>query len=242
MKRIMEEAWGFATTTLTKEELKTLLLARGCTISTRRRGGDFKPNAKKQTLVDLLHTKLPVPPPHTSVSDFLMHADERAQAEGTAAVLAMSGQSATPRPVTTESNVSSSSDTSDSESDLPLNVVRSRLRVSRDASVAPPQDEDLSVADFLEKAQVDTGTVDESSDSDDGDSDNSQESVKDPEGVVCVGDKFVYSDYDEEGDSTLTVQRIVRGDLVYVEEDDDTLCLSYVRRKVREYIWYLNGI
>ena len=44
----------------------------------------------------------------------------------------------------------------------------------------------------------------------------------DEEGIVSVGDKFVYSD-EEEGDSTLTVRRIVRGGIVYVEEDDDTL-------------------
>ena len=32
---------------------------------------------------------------------------------------------------------------------------------------------------------------------------------------------------EEKGDSTLTVRRIVRGGIVYVEEDDDTLCLAY---------------
>ena len=37
----------------------------------------------------------------------------------------------------------------------------------------------------------------------------------DEEGIVSVGDKFVYSD-EEGGDSTLTVRRIVRGGIVYL--------------------------
>ena len=73
----------------------------------------------------------------------------------------------------------------------------------------------------------------QSSVSDDGE----EESIDDEEGIVSVGDTFVYSD-DEEGDSTLTVQRIchsiTHGDIVYVEEDEETLCLSYVRKKVSE--------
>ena len=40
---------------------------------------------------------------------------------------------------------------------------------------------------------------------------------------------------EEGGDSTLTVKRIVHGGVVHVEEDDDTCCLSYVRKKVRLY-------
>ena len=71
-------------------------------------------------------------------------------------------------------------------------------------------------------------TYQESSNSDDSEVDQSDE-----EGIVSVGDKFVYSD-EEEGDSTLTVRRIVRGGIVYVEEDDETLCLSYVRKKVKQ--------
>ena len=69
------------------------------------------------------------------------------------------------------------------------------------------------------------------------DDDGAEESIDDEEGIVSVGDTFVYSD-DEEGDSTLTVRRIchsiAHGDIVYVEEDDETLCLSYVRKKVSE--------
>ena len=44
----------------------------------------------------------------------------------------------------------------------------------------------------------------------------------------------MYSD-DEEGDSTFTVRRIARGGLVYVEEDDESLSLQYVRKKVRVF-------
>ena len=39
---------------------------------------------------------------------------------------------------------------------------------------------------------------------------------------------------DENGDSTRTVKRIVRGEIVHVEEVDWTLCLPYVRKKVSE--------
>ena len=67
-----------------------------------------------------------------------------------------------------------------------------------------------------------------SSESDDVSEESSEE---DAQGIVSVGDLFVYSD-EEEGDSTLTVKRIVRGDIVYVEEDEETLCLDYVRKKV----------
>ncbi len=37
---------------------------------------------------------------------------------------------------------------------------------------------------------------------------------------------------EEEGESTFTVRRITRNGIVYVREDDDPLCLTYVRKKV----------
>ena len=65
-----------------------------------------------------------------------------------------------------------------------------------------------------------------------------EKSIQDKKDIVHVGDKFVYSD-EEEGDSTLTVRRIchsiTHGDIVYVEEDGESLCLSYVRTKVSKY-------
>ena len=94
----------------------------------------------------------------------------------------------------------------------------------------------LGDVDFLSKSKRDAVTekIGESSDTRDSDTANGDVSTDDDENVVHVGDQFVYSD-DEEGDSTYTVRRIVRGGLVYVEEDDESLCLQYVRKKVRVF-------
>ena len=94
----------------------------------------------------------------------------------------------------------------------------------------------LGDVDFLSKSKRDAVTekIGESSDTRDSDTANGDVSTDDDENVVHVGDQFVYSD-DEEGDSTFTVRRIVRGGLVYVEEDDESLCLQYVRKKVRVF-------
>ena len=94
----------------------------------------------------------------------------------------------------------------------------------------------LDDVDFLSKSKRDAVTerIEESSDTRDSDTDNGDVSTDDDENVVHVGDQFVYSD-DEEGDSTFTVRRIARGGLVYVEEDDESLSLQYVRKKVRVF-------
>ena len=94
----------------------------------------------------------------------------------------------------------------------------------------------LGDVDFLSKSKRDAVTekIEESSDTRDSGTANGDVSTDDDENVVHVGDQFVYSD-DEEGDSTFTVRRIVRGGLVYVEEDDESLCLQYVRKKVRVF-------
>ena len=52
--------------------------------------------------------------------------------------------------------------------------------------------------------------------------------------IVQVGSKFLYSD-EKEGDQSFTVKHIVHGGFVYVEENDDTMVLEYVRKKVRVY-------
>ena len=79
-----------------------------------------------------------------------------------------------------------------------------------------------------------TEISDDSSDYDD-DVEDEEYSSEDVEDVVHIGDKFVLSGDEGGDDSTLNVKRIVHGGVVYVEEDDDTCCLSYVRRKVSIY-------
>lgn len=281
-KRIFEEEWGFDPSTLTKTELTSQLLAHECTIATRRRTGDFKTSDKKQSLVDLLYTKLSVPPPHVSMTDFLETVTKMANGEGDAAVRAMAststGAGAAPArqmraraPVSTKS-VSSDSDkaTSDSEDseDRVIDTViakrigrKTRVEVRRTTPSSSSESEDsedkMSLTDILKglkrkssacerkdsalgetESHVDKNS-DRSSwksdtDSSDRDTDDTEESTEDEEGIVNVGDRFVLSD-DEEGDSTLTVRRIVHGGIVYVHEDDETCCLSYVRRKVSMY-------
>ena len=235
MKRILESAWGIDTSKLTKDELQDQLLAHECTISTRRRAGDFKKTDRKQRLVDLLHSKLPIPPTYVSVTAFLADAKEKAQAEGTAAVLAMSGatrplsRQEVPDPVVFDKDESSS----DTDDDMSLTQIRSNLcrdRRAARAAVNTQESEsdncdDLCIADFVSRDK-DAVSSEESSDSDD-----SEVSTDDADGVVSVGNQFIYSD-EENGDTTMTVRSIVRGGLVYVEEDDEPLCLEYVRKKV----------
>ena len=88
--RMLEDAWGIDTSTLTKSELKSKLISNGCVMKNRvNPQGDFKSNDSKQRLTELLHSKLQVPPPHVSVAAFLADVQLRAQDEGDAAVLAM---------------------------------------------------------------------------------------------------------------------------------------------------------
>ena len=243
LSRIFKSAWGLDTSVLTKVQLQKQLVSRGCTIATRGTPGDFKLSNSKQILVDLLYTKLSVSPPHISVTAFVEDAKVRAQAEGDAAVLAMAG----PRP-TVEGNPPISSDSSeDSEDNMPLNDVRRKLRRERHAAKTQAvvvdnddSDENATVNDFLTNAATPSppppthvDQVDSSSSEDSDESSDNDESDEDEHGIVSVGDQFLYSD-EEEGDKTLTVRRIVRGGIVYVEEDNDILCLSYVRKKVSE--------
>ena len=116
-----------------------------------------------------------VPPPHTSVTDFINDVKAEAQADGDATVLAMG---------------------------------------TNQSIASPPPDTD--------------------SDEDSEETSGSEQSGEDEEGIVGVGDLFVYSD-EEEGESTFTVRRITRNGIVYVREDDDPLCLTYVRKKVTAY-------
>ena len=195
-KRIFEEAWGLDTSTLTKTQLVTKLIAHGCTVKVRGHPGDFKHSDSKQKLLNLLHSKMPVPSPHVSLDDFLASVEAKAQAEGDASVLAMAS-------------------------------TQSAAIVSSPSSHTTP-----SVR--RRTPQKDSGVGVPSSPSSDNGSDTSSsgdESTEDEQGIVCVGDEFVYSDEDE-GDSTLTVRRIAHGGLVYVQEDEETLCLEYVRKKV----------
>ena len=225
LSRIFKDAWGLDTTTLTKSQLQVQLLSRGCTITKRGTPGDFKSTDSRSSLVALLHTKMPIPATHISVTAFVEDAEVRAQAEGDAAVLAMSVEGNVVTPPTVPSD----------------NVSRTRNEVVDDI-VSDDSEEDVSVSDFLGKTRAGKTAVfatphmdevDSSSSEDSDETSENEESDEDDQGIVSLGDKFVYSD-DEEGDKTLTVRRIVRGGIVYVEEDDETLCLSYVRKKVSE--------
>ena len=72
------------------------------------------------------------------------------------------------------------------------------------------------------------------SDEDSEETSESEESDEDEEGIVSVGDRFVHSD-EEEGDSTFIVSHITRSDwnrVLCVWEDDESLCLTHVRKKV----------
>ena len=242
MKRILVEAWGFDTSTLTKTGLISQLIGHGCTVKTRGRVGQFKTTDRKQSLVDLLHSKLQVPPPYTSVTAFLETARATSEREGDVAVLAMSAaQPAIPVPPTTKTHsreVTSDSEDedldtflakkapppstissgSDSEDCKPLRSILSDIRASRRASAS----------------KVQTQVSDDSGEYSTDDGDGEESSSEDTKGVVHIGDKFVLSDDDGGGD-VLTVKRIVHGGIVYVEEDDDTCCLSYVRTKVSLY-------
>ena len=228
-KRILEEAWGFDTSALTKVQLIARLIACGCSLKVRGNPGDFKSADSKQTLLDLLHSKMPIPSSHVSLDDFLTDVEAKAQVEGDAAVLAMAVTNVLTVPRSTQSATTCSPQT---PQDVPSDPKRTQAAAA--GRVPPPTPH--SVSSFPRRTQaaavdVPPPTSPSSSDKDSDTSNSSEESTEDEEGIVCVGDKFVYSDEDE-GDSTLTVQRIVHGGIVFVEEDEDTLCLEYVRKKV----------
>ena len=135
---MLKSAWDIDTSTLTKVQLGKILLEHGCTISVRCRPGDFKLSDRRQILVDLLHSKLPVPPPHDSVTTFLVDVKNKAVAEGTAAVLTMSSSPGQPRPsppppLPVTDSEESSEDT-DSECNLSLNVLSDRIRAGTRAA------------------------------------------------------------------------------------------------------------
>ena len=87
--RMLKNAWGFDTSTLDIPQLRAKLFERGCTIATSERSGDFTVTSSKQSLLHLLHSKLPVPSPHTRVADFLKEVTAKSQSEGDTAVLDM---------------------------------------------------------------------------------------------------------------------------------------------------------
>ena len=223
MSQMLKSAWGLDTSTLTKTDLVQHLQNRGCTIRTRGQAGDFKPTDKRPRLVALLHSKMPVPPPYSSVTAFIKAITVKAKAEGDAAVLSISGTS---RRSAQTSVAPDSSDDSDSEDTMPLSSMLTKIHAtsrSKQAAVTRAR----PTQTVASPPPVMTTDTDEDSE----ENNDSEESDEDEEGIVSVGDRFVYSD-EEEGDSTLTVRRIVRGGIVYVREDDEPLCLSYVRQKV----------
>ena len=152
-----------------------------------------------------------------------------------------------PGAISTTSVDSGDSSTSDSEDCMSLTQVLKNLRsgsttgttvATRSRTMTTVATRTRTRTTVVTRPHADTGSAvinsDGSSWDSDSSSDDAEHSTEDEEGVVNVGDRFVYSD-EENGDSTFTVRRIARGGIVYVEEDDETCCLTYVRKKVGLY-------
>ena len=92
-KKLLVEAWGFDTFSMTKTQIVEHLQSPGigCTVRNRHNPtGDFQLSSKKSVLLQLLHSKLQVPATYANVDIFIADVQSKSQDAGKRAVLAMS--------------------------------------------------------------------------------------------------------------------------------------------------------
>ena len=97
-KRLLVEAWGFDTSSMTKDDLiEKLVDDLGCTVRNKNnRTGDFVRSVSKKNLLSILYSKLQAPVPFTNVDDFIQHVEARSKQAGARAVRSMTNVEGTP--------------------------------------------------------------------------------------------------------------------------------------------------